>query len=249
MPRPKKMNSETMIELVDRFFTTEAAGDPSRLKCSLLENFAAQNGYDVKAYDFRRDATVREHMEALKNLARNENGIQIFLGNAYKSLDVERLLRVRRDPDEMRKVLGELDTYWKDVYDAMVLTSRKNTSLQEQVCQLKNENDIALETLCATQKSVTETQRAVHELTLENRYLRKMLKTWLYPAIANQILCEEHLLDQAETQIPEKTMQKMADGSFPSSFSEAIQMDRQTRSREEQLLKQMWSELGGDPEV
>lgn len=249
MPRPKKMNTENMIELVDRFFTTEAAGDPSRLKCSLLENFAAQNGYDVKAYDFRRDIAVREHMEALKSLVKNENGIRILLGNAYKSLDVEGLLRVRRDPDEMRKVLGELDAYWKEVYDAMVRISRNNADLQEELRQLKSKNDTASETLCDAQKRALEAQQAAHELTLENRYLRKMLKTWLYPAIANQILHEEHLLERIETQIPETTMQKMADGSFPSSFSEATQADRQTRTREEQLLEQMWSELGGEQEV
>ena len=88
MARPRKADADELIQLVDSYFTTEAAGDPSKLKCSFLERFAARNGRDIKAYDFRRYPEVRERMEELKAMVLNENGMQMLKGNSYKSLDI-----------------------------------------------------------------------------------------------------------------------------------------------------------------
>ena len=95
MPRMKKLGTEQMLQIVDDYFTTDAAGDPNRLKCSLLEKFAVKNGISLKAYDFRRNPEVRAHMESLKQLAQDENGVRLLSGHPYKSLDMEKLLKVR----------------------------------------------------------------------------------------------------------------------------------------------------------
>ena len=130
MARPRKADADELIQLVDSYFTTEAAGDPSKLKCSFLERFAARNGRDIKAYDFRRYPEVRERMEELKAMVLNENGMQMLKGNSYKSLDIASVLKARRDPDELRKVLGEMDTYWKQVYEKCISLSRENIEFQ-----------------------------------------------------------------------------------------------------------------------
>ena len=94
MARPRKTDTEELIQLVDSYFTTEAAGDPSKLKCSMLEGFAARMGKAAKAYDFRRDPQVRKHIEELKSMVLNENGMQMLQGSAYKGLDIEKVLRM-----------------------------------------------------------------------------------------------------------------------------------------------------------
>lgn len=235
-----------MIQLVDSYFTTEAAGNPNRLKCSLLEEFAARNGYEVKAYDFRRDPEVRAHMEELKQLVQDENGTRLLAGDSYKSLDVENLLRIRRNPDDMRKVLGEMDTYWKEVYDASLQAAKKNKELLGINHRQKEE----LEALSAEMEKQRDQATAVcqeqKQLLVENRYLRKMLKTYLYPAIANQILQEEHLLDQADTEVTATAMDELADGRFPAAFSEVAAADWKRKGKDELLLEQMWAETGGD---
>lgn len=233
-----------MIQLVDSYFTTEAAGNPNRLKCSLLEEFASRNGYALKAYDFRRDPEVRAHMEELKQLVQDENGARLLAGDSYKSLDVEKLLIVRRNPDDMRKVLGELDIYWKEVYDSSLQAIKKNKELLD----ISHRQKEKLETLSADIEKQREQAAAVNQenrqLLLENRYLRRMLKTYLYPAIANQILLEEHLLDQTGTEVTDAAMEEVADGKFPAAFSEVAAADRKRKSREEKLLEQMWAETG-----
>ena len=77
MARPKKIDTEQLVRLVDSYFTTEAAGDSSKLKCSMLEVFANRNGIEVKAYDFRRNQKVRNRIEELKQLVLEENGMQM----------------------------------------------------------------------------------------------------------------------------------------------------------------------------
>ena len=195
MARPRKADADELIQLVDSYFTTEAAGDPSKLKCSFLERFAARNGRDIKAYDFRRYPEVRERMEELKAMVLNENGMQMLKGNSYKSLDIASVLKARRDPDELRKVLGEMDTYWKQVYEKCISLSRENIEFQNTIRQLKNDNSAFAQSVQAKE---TDTGRILWEknkLAAENRYLRKMLKTYLYPAVANEILKQENLLE------------------------------------------------------
>ena len=243
MARPKKTDSNELVALVDSFFTTEACGNPARLKCSLLEEYAARLGKAAKAYDFRRDEKVRNRIDELKALVRNENGLGIQLGNPYKSLDIEKIMKARRNPDELRAALGELDAYWRYIYES-TLQARQNAeagaaekrSLEDRCRTLTEENTV----LRKDQSSIrSETRR----LTIENRYLRKMLRTYLYPALANEILVEERQLKDPDTEVTPHAKEKMIDGEFPSALSAAISEDRKILAREEKLLHQMWEEI------
>ncbi|MCR5011510.1 MAG: hypothetical protein K6A72_04155 [Lachnospiraceae bacterium] len=248
MPRLKKLGSEEMIAIVDSFFTTEGAGNPSRLKCSVIAEYAIRNGYQLEAYDFRRDAGVRKRIDELKDMARDENGMRLLTGRAYKSLDVERILKARRDPDELRKVLAELDAYWKDVYE-------DSLNAVQSVQKMKKQLGVVEEQLRVVQCSLeTKTSEAVgylkqaNRLEEENRYLRKHLKTHLNTAIANRILEEENLLTEAETDgyLEPSAMESMADGKIPSSFSEAVSKDRKMRNEVSAALRLMWESSEGE---
>ena len=243
MARPRKTDSDELVALVDSYFTTEAAGNPAKLKCSLLEEYAARLGKAAKAYDFRRDEKVRHRIDELKALVRNENGLGIQLGNPYKSLDVERLMKTRRDPDELRTALGELDAYWRYVYESTLQARQRaeadaaeKRTLEEKCRVLSEEND-------ALRKDQSSIRLETRHLTVENRYLRKMLRTYLYPALANEILVEERQLKDPDTEITPQAKEKMIDGKLPSALSEAVAEDRKTLSREEELLRQMWEGL------
>lgn len=244
MARPRKADADELIQIVDSYFTTEAAGDPSKLKCSFLERFAARNGKDIKAYDFRRYPEVRERMEELKAMALNENGMPMLQGNSYKSLDINRVLKARRDPDELREILGEMDGYWKQIYEKCIALSGKNMEFQKTIRQLKNDNAALAQSFQLKEADADGISRENNKLVAENRYLRKMLKTYLYPAVANEILKQENLLENPDTEVTGAAMEKLADGRIPASFLEAVSADRKTRSREEELLQRMWEETG-----
>lgn len=244
MARPRKASADELIQLVDSYFTTEAAGDPSKLKCSFLERFAARNGKDIKAYDFRRYPEVRERMKELKAMVLNENGMQMLQGDSYKSLDIARVLKARRDPDELREILGEMDAYWKQVYEKCISLSRKNIEFQNTIRQLQSDNASLIQGIQLKEEDADRILRENNQLVAENRYLRKMLKTYLYPAVANEILKQENLLENPDTEVTGVAMEKLADGRIPASFPEATSTDRNVRTREEELLQRMWAETG-----
>ena len=246
MARPKKTDSDELLAIVDSYFTTEAAGNPSRLKCSLLEEYAARLGKQIKAYDFRRDEKVRRRIEELKALVKNENGMGIQLGNPYKSLDVARIMKARQDPDELRIALGELDSYWRYVYESTLEIRKDAETAAAQKKQLEEAHAALLQEKESLKKSNEDSRSEIRKLTIENRYLRKMLRTYLYPALANEILVDENQLKNPDTEATPLAKGKLVDGKFPSPVSAAFDEDRKILSREEELLKQMWDSIPGD---
>lgn len=244
MARPRKTDTGELIQIVDSFFTTEAAGDPSKLKCSLLEGFASRMGKAARAYDFRRDTQVRARMEELKSMVLNENGMQMLNGSAYKSMDIEKVLRSRRDPDELRKVLGDLDSYWKQVYDRSVSVADKNRELQKKMRQMEDDMKASGKKTQAAESGMRESGAEKNKLVKENRYLRKMLKTYLYPALANEILRQENMLANPDTEVADKAKNRLVDGRFPSGLKEAVAGDMEIQAVEDRLLAQMWEEMG-----
>jgi len=229
-----------MIQIVDSYFTTEAAGNPDKLKCSLLEAYTERNGCIVKAYDFRRDAKVREHMEELKQMVLDENGMRFMQGESYKRLDVNKILKARRDPDELRLVLAEMDDYWKQVYENSLENTRRYNGFRKKIEHLGEEAKELTGQISLGQEQSALLRKENCELTVENRYLRKMLKTYLYPALANEILQQENLLKNADTEISPQAEKKLIDGKFPSGVKEAVSEDAKEIAREIELLEQMW---------
>ena len=168
-------------------------------------------------------------------------GIQ--LGNPYKSLDVEKIMRARQDPNELRTALGELDAYWRYIYESTLQIRRDSEKELSEKKRLKEQCESLIREKEASRKAYTEARSEVRSLTVENRYLRKMLRTYLYPALANEILVEENQLKTPDTEVTPQAKNKLIDGKFPSATSESLSSDTKMLSREEELLKQMWNSI------
>jgi hypothetical protein len=69
-----------------------------------------------------------------------------------------------------------------------------------------------------------------------------MLKTHLYPAVANEILKSEQLQIKEEQTVPKQTIERMIESEHPKSFSESINQDKKMISKEVGILKLMWEE-------
>lgn len=238
MARPKKVDTEIMLRLVDDYF--ESTGDPNKLKCSLLEEYAASQGLDVKAYDFRRNTDVRRRMEKLREMSPMDSEACAI---AYKSLDVDAFLSRCRTGKMLRDSLIELDETWRRVYERAAYMSLKNTELKAAAKHMAAQHDESLSKIASLTEQATRLDADAKNAVVENRYLKKMLKTYLYPAIANEILLRENVLEQADTEVAEYTMKEMVDGALPSSLSGAVTADIAAISREEALLNRMQRQI------
>ena len=242
MARPRKTDTETMLRIVDAYF--ESTGNPDKLKCSHLEEYAFSQGFDIKAYDFRRNTSVRQRMEELRDLSPlHSESVAI----AYKSLDVDAFLSRCRTKTMLRNSLIELDETWRRIYERAIDMSKTNTTLKAAAARAAEEKEQFLSVIDGLTGQIRALKREKKDLTLQTRYLKKMLRTYLYPAIANEILMRENVLDQADTDVTALAMIRMADTALPSPFSGAISADRAMLSREENLLNHMQNQIfGGD---
>lgn len=239
MARPRKLSTDEMLHIVDSYFETN--GDPGMLKCSFLEEYALSLGVNVKAYDFRRNESVRKRMEELRRNVETGNIEAI----AYKGLDVDALLNRSSTRESLRNSLLELDEMWRRVYERAAVLTRHNTSLLAEIFAKKQE----AEALAAQNSELESTSRTLKKssnaLVLENRYLKKMLKQYLYPAIANEILKNEDVLEQIDTDVTRTAMANLVDPLVPASFPNSVAADTTMLAREEALLKRMSNQIHG----
>ena len=241
MGRPKKLSADEMLDIVNGYY--ESCGNPDRLKFSFLEEYAISLGYDVKAYDFRRDPGVRARINELRDLSllKSEGG-----AIAYKSLDVEALISRSRSLKSLKNELIELDETWRRIYERAVALSHKNEALSKDVRQKTLECERMEQDLCSQKSEISRLAGENREISNVNRYLKRTIRTYLYPAIANEILKSENVLEQADTDVMPETMSALVDAETPSPFSHAVVKDKELLSREDALLRRMAVQLNGD---
>ncbi len=245
MARPRKNDSNELIRLVDEYFTSEACGNPAKLKGSLLEAYAKSRGSNARSYDFRRDPAVTAHIGYLKKLVSDENGVRVMNHSAYKTLDTAALLKRYHDPDSLMKALSELDSHWKAVYEASCEADAGYRRCREELSACRQElkkSESSVSCLTADRKKLVSDN---NRLVKENRYLRSMLRTYLYPALANSILEEEHILQGGSGSLSGNAGSVLIDDRIPRSVSESVSADRAIRSREELILEKMQDMVRG----
>ena len=239
MARPRKIGTDEMISIVESYF--ESNGDPGRLKCSNLEEYALSMGIEVKAYDFRRNIEVRRRMEELRDL----DGERSLAAIAYKSIDADAFLNRNYTREMLKNSILELDESWRRVYERAADLSRKNASLLSELAEKEQAAKTVSTEKDSCEEQIKSLKRDLTALSIENRYLRKSLREYLYPAIANEILKQEHVLEQADTEVLPEAMAALADKGAPLSFSASVAPDKGAISREEAILKHMEERIHG----
>lgn len=238
MARPRKLSTDEMLELVNDYY--ESCGDSKRLKCSFLEEYAVSRGFSVKAYDFRRNTDVRSRINELRDLDTLFTGAGAI---AYRNLDVNAFIGKLKSKDELKNSLVELDETWRRIYDRAVLLAGKNQALIKDIQQKNLEYDALTCESTRLSEQLASLKKAYKEALLENRYLRKAIKTYLYPAIANELLKNENVLIQVDTEVLPGTMDLMTDKATPLSFSKSVAPDQLVLSREESILRRMQEQI------
>ena len=256
MARPRKMTTDDMIIIVNAAY--EEHGDPSRLKCSCLAEYAVAKGFDVKAYDFRRNPMVRERIGELSDLSPFFTNDKVL---AYKGLDVDAFIKRNKKTVTLKNALVELDTTWRRVYERTLLVLKEREKLTREL----NQKNLDYEQLACkynqTMAQVAELRGEQKEMLLKNRYLTDSVKKYLYPAIANEILRNEGVLEYIDTEVMPSAMNALTEPDVMATFSKSISLDQQMltdssfddepavqETREESLLRLMAANVNGGHE-
>lgn len=239
MARPRKMTTEQMLSVVDLYYATQVTGNARLMKCSLIAAYAVSLGHAADGYDFRRNPEIREHIERLKVAA--EVHAEEAAVTAFKSLDVAGLIRNNPSMAQLTQALTELNAYWKRIYDHAEQISKENSALRKEKTGYQEEQKKAALSQEKLVNENAEFSQQNNRLIVENRYLRKMLRTYLYPDIANEILVQEKALKgSGEKKVTDAALRDMTELGVPQSLHEAVSKDISMQSEEERLISKMW---------
>ena len=188
MGRKKIITDEQIIELIDRFYVEECNGDASLLKTKSIGIYIRNNGYpDCKDHLIRKKNTVKDYINKLKS-AQDRNEVNILA--TYKTIDVDEFIENNHSKSSMKKALSELNMYYKSVSDAAIKLHKKNMELEEKLKKsLSDEENISKH-----KQEISDLKQIIKELKNENKQLRTIIDTYVYPEIANELLKENGLL-------------------------------------------------------
>ena len=188
MARKKYIDNQELLLLFEHYLLEHCSTNPRLFKIPQFGNYLRSNGFPQVA-----DTTIRRNKEFRQAL---NDKLELFEDDTYqtvityKTLDVERFLTTNRTPKAIKSALVELNGHYKRIVDAAIAYKDEVESLKKRMEELKSE----VAQLKESKYVFDEQARANKELEGENKKLRKLLKTSLYPEIANELLKEEGLL-------------------------------------------------------
>ena len=230
MARPRKMNTDIIMKIVYEYFQNECCGDVKQLKYKRIAEYAGNKGYPLKEHDIRRNTEVRTYIEKLKH--HKEACIEDLIP-VYRCMDISAFLNMHSNKNSLAKALSELDDYWKGIYDAMVELRNKNKRLAEEI---ENLNSVIVESE-QIKKHIDTADCENKSLIAENRYLKKMLREYLYSEVAEKII-NGKLEDKSD--IISKGLSEYADLDVtPKPFDAAIKRDISLKHNEDVLISKI----------
>lgn len=188
MARRKHIEDVEIIEHFEKYLQEECSNNVSLFKIPKFGDYLRKNGFpSVADTTLRRNTSFREVLAERKAKYDEEEEYRTVI--TYKTIDVDSFMATNRTPNAIRTGLSELNLYYKKVAEAALEFKNENVKLQDENEELKEQIQQLLQ---------KETSRKA--LETENIKLRALIKSSVYPEIANELLKEEGIL-QSEQQV------------------------------------------------
>jgi len=189
MARRKHIEDVEIIEHFEKYLQEECSNNVSLFKIPRFGDYLRKNGFpSVADTTLRRNNGFRELL-AERKAKYEEEEEEYRTVITYKTIDVDSFMATNRTPNAIRTGLSELNLYYKKVAEAALEFKNENEKLQDENEELKEQIQQLLQ---------KETSRKA--LETENIKLRALIKSSVYPEIANELLKEEGIL-QSEQQV------------------------------------------------
>lgn len=207
MARPKKMEDEEMLALAQKFYMEKCRNDPAKLKIPAIGSYIRSLGYDINDFLVRKNRLVREYIENEKN---SQAETAITRVATYRDIDVDAFLAHNTSPQALKKALVARDNYYGKIADSATFIFKENETLGKKISELAKRVEELEERSMTAETSVAELSVENRGLKTMNRAYRKIIDTYVYPEIANELLKKEGiLLNTGEYVDPVKTEEKV----------------------------------------
>lgn len=193
MARPKMIEDHLILKLIEEYYLTKCDGKAEKLKIPDVAAFIREKA-NCPTYDatlLRRNKAAREYIDSMKGSG-NQEALSVV--TVYKSLDVETFLDTNRTRNALKQSLSGLDNYYKMVADSAAELNRKAKDSQSKISKLEKEIE-EFKTENEKLKDKNSALKAeISRLSADNEALLKVVDTYVYPELANQILVQEGYL-------------------------------------------------------
>ena len=190
MARKKSISDDELIHLFEQYLISQCSCDLSLVKIPRFGDYVRNHGYqNVADTTIRRNKRFRDFLKESEIKYQDENYETVI---TYKTIDPDNFIAKNRTPRSMKRALVEISQYYKKI--ANIAASYKQEA--DKLRALNSE-------LQSTNEDLKQKLQRENELSDENQKLLQIIKTSVYPEIANELLKEEGLLKYSQKVISE----------------------------------------------
>lgn len=186
MARPRLFTEDELIALINEYYLEY----PNRMvKTSDLERYANAHGHpEFKSYSIRRCPKAKQYIDQIN--ANNQVTLETTIVT-WRQLDVDAFLNLNRSRSDLKNALIQRDNYYGEVCRSAGEFLRDKEHLEDKIRRMKSEiNDLKSQIAELEQMNTNKINRYSQEMLSK---MKKVLDTYVYPDIANEILKKEGL--------------------------------------------------------
>lgn len=186
MARPRLFTEDELIALINEYYLEY----PNRMiKTSDLERYANAHGHpEFKSYSIRRCAKAKQYIDQIN--ASNQVTLETTIVT-WRQLDVDAFLNLNRSRNDLKNALIQRDNYYGEVCRSAGEFLRDKEHLEDKIRRMKSEiNNLKNQVAELEQMNTNKINRYSQEMLSK---MKKVLDTYVYPDIANEILKKEGL--------------------------------------------------------
>lgn len=186
MARPRSFTEDELIALINEYYLKY----PNRMiKTSDLEQYARTHGRpNFKAYSIRRCAKAKQYIDQIN--ANNQVTLETTIVT-WRQLDVDAFLNLNRSRSDLKNALIQRDNYYGEVCRSAGEFLRDKERLEAKITRMNSEiNNLKNQIAELEQMNTNKINRYSQEMLSK---MKKVLDTYVYPDIANEILKKEGL--------------------------------------------------------
>lgn len=193
MGRNSSISTEVLINLIEEFYTLKCNRDASVLKIPAIGSYIRSKGYPVKDYILRRNEFAREYIDKLRTTTEETH---IRSVSVYRDIDLDLFLQKNNTLSKLKQALTEREGYYREITNSAAYSFKENKVIKVELIEIKKLNNklkLELNQEIENSKIIKSKNR---QLTSENKQLREIIDTYVYPEIANELLKKSGLINE-----------------------------------------------------
>lgn len=186
MARPRLFTEDELIALINEYYLEY----PNRMiKTSDLERYARTHGRpNFKAYSIRRCAKAKQYIDQIN--ANNQATLETTIVT-WRQLDVDAFLNLNRSRSDLKNALIQRDNYYGEVCRSAGEFLNDKNRLEAKITRMQSEINDLKNQIAELEQMNTKRINRYSQVMLSK--MKKVLDTYVYPDIANEILKKEGL--------------------------------------------------------